>query len=398
MDKASRVRVTGPLASYAPGFRKELAAQGYTTLSATNQLRLLAHVSRWLAGKELDAGGLTPERVEEFLRARRAEGYVCWRSAQGLVPLLEFLGRLGVVPVPAAATPTPAEELVERYRQYLVSERGLSAATVRRYQCAASVFLAAWEQGGLELEGLTAADVSRFVLGECARRSVGSVKSMVSELRSLLRFLHLEGMTPVSLTGVVPAATAWSVGSLPRAIDVGAVARLLASCDRRTSTGRRDFAVLLVRLGMRAGEVAALELGDVDWRRGEIVVRGKRSRLERLPLPVDVGEALAGYVRRGRPRIGLPALFLRVKAPQGALNSPGVRRIVRAACGRAGLPSMGAHRLRHTAATELPRQGAALPEIGQLLRHRSIDTTAIYAKVDTEALRALARPWPGGAA
>lgn len=382
MGRASRVRVAGPLEPYAPGFREVLAGLGYAPSSAANQLQLMAHVSRWLAGKGLDAGALTPERVEQFVCSKRAEGLVRWRSAQSLVPLLDFLRDLEVVPVPVSepAAPTPTERLLEQYRQYLVDERGLTAGTVRHYQDTAVVFLAGREhEDGLDLEDLTADDVSRFVLAECARRSAGSAKNMVKGLRSLLRFFHVKGITAVPLSGVVPAVAGWSGTSLPRAIDAKAVARWLSSCDRRTSTGRRDVAVLmlLVRLGMRAGEVAALELGDVDWRRGEIEIHGKGSRLERLPLPVDVGEALAGYVSRGRPRSEHRELFLRVKAPQGAMGASGVKRIVRSACLRAGLPSMGAHRLRHTAATELLRHGAALPEIGQVLRHRSIATTAI---------------------
>jgi len=172
------------------------------------------------------------------------------------------------------------------------------------------------------------------------------------------------------------------------------------SCDRRTSTGRRDHAILLllVRLGLRAGEVAALKLDDVDWRQAEIVIHGKADRRERLPLPIDVGEAVAGYLRWSRPRTGSRQLFLRVKAPIVGLSGDGVTRVVHAACHRAGLQLVGAHRLRHTAATEMLRRGGGLVEIGQVLRHRSLLTTAIYAKVDSATLQGLARHWPGGAA
>jgi site-specific recombinase XerD len=284
---------------------------------------------------------------------------------------------------------------------YLLEERGLAAGTVRYYERVARLLLAgvAAPDGGLDLGLLTADDVGRFVLGECAARSVGSAKNVVMALRSLLRFLHLEGITAGDLAGAVPAV-APQPRSLPRALDPGVVARLLASCDRRTSTGRRDFAVLtvLARLGLRAGEVAAIELGDIDWRRGELLVRGKGGRRERLPVPVDVGQALASYVQRGRPRVRCERLFLRVYAPIAGLSGDGVSRIVHAACRRCGLPLVGAHWLRHTAATETLRAGASLEEIGQLLRHGSTFTTAIYAKVDRERLRELARPWPGGVA
>jgi integrase/recombinase XerD len=203
----------------------------------------------------------------------------------------------------------------------------------------------------------------------------------VTGLRSLLRFLHVEGITAVSLSGGVPAVAGWAGSPLPRGIDAGSVRRLLASCDRRTGKGRRDFAILmlLARLGLRAGEVVALELGDVDWSGGEILVRGKANRIERLPLPVDVGQALAGYLTRGRPRSGQRALFLRVLAPHCGLTVGAVGVLVHAACQRAGLPPIATHRPRHTVASELLRRGAGLAEIGQVLRHRSIASTAIYA-------------------
>jgi site-specific recombinase XerD len=223
---------------------------------------------------------------------------------------------------------------------------------------------------------------------------------VVSGLRAWLRFLHVAGMTPVSLAGSVPAVAGWSGTSLPRAMNPTSVKALLGSCDRRTVKGRRDLAVLTVmaRLGLRVSEVAALELADVDWRGGQILIRGKASRVERLPLPVDVGQALADYVQRGRPRGEHRELFLRMVAPHGAVTASAVKVIVHAACARVGLPPLGAHRLRHTVASDLLRHGAGLPEIGQVLRHRSIAATAIYAKTNTVALRQLARPWPGDAA
>jgi integrase/recombinase XerD len=223
---------------------------------------------------------------------------------------------------------------------------------------------------------------------------------MVPRLRALLRFLHVEGEIDRDLAGVVPSVASWRLAGLVKALDSRSVGRLLASCDRRTRVGRRDFTVLtlLSRLGLRAGELAGLRLSDVDWRAGELLVRGKGSRQERLPLPVDAGEALAGWLCRGRPSCECVFVFTRVRAPLQGLSSGGVSAIVQHACKRAGLPVIGAHRLRHTAATEMLRAGGSLTEVGQVLRHRSRDVTSIYAKVDRVALAAVVQPWPGAAA
>ena len=399
MDNALHVRISGPLVPYACGFQEELARLGYTAGSAAQQLRVMALLSRWLADRELDAGGITAEGVAQFLQERRARGNLHWRSSRALVPLLEFLARLEVFPVSPATIPTKTEELLERYSRFLVSERGLAPETIRRCYRSASVFLAAQEsRGPLDLKSLSAADISQFMLGECAGRGVGSAKNMAVRLRSFLRFLYFDEITAICLSGAVPNVSGWRGSSLPRVIDSQAARRLLDSCDRSTSVGRRDFAVLtlLVRLGLRAGEVAKLKLTDLDWRAGEILIRAKRGRLDRLPLPVDVGEAIADYLQDGRPKTKVRSLFLRVLPPKVALSASGITEIVHAGCRRAGLAPVGAHRIRHSAASEMLARGAGLPEIGQVLRHRSIATTGIYAKVDAKSLYELARPWPGG--
>lgn len=404
MTRPADVRVTGPLAPHAPGFWEDLERQGYTPLSAANQLRVMAHLSWWLVSQQRGPEELTIERVDAFLEARRAEGYTCWLSLRGLTPLLDFLRRQDISPMPAPpVASTPAEKLLADYRAYLVAERGLAKTTVYNHERAARLFLderCRAHHGELRLEHLTAADVAGFVVAECPSRSVGSAKILVTGLRSLLGFLHVEGRVPVPLASAVPAVAGWRGGSLPRALPATQVRRLLTSCDRRRAVGRRDFAILmlLARLGLRAGEVAALELGDMDWRAGEVVVRGKGRRQERLPVPADVGEAIVGYLRRGRPPGTDRSLFLRVRAPHGPLSDGAVKGVVRTAGDRAGLPRVGAHRLRHSAATEMLRAGSSLAEIGQVLRHRSASTTAIYAKVDRDALRGLALRWPGGGA
>ena len=400
MRVPSRLQVTGPLAEYADGFREELIRQGYQQTSAANHLYLLAHMSRWMVSQGLNPGELTPARVEEFLGARRADGYVIRLSQQGVAPLLGYLRALGVVPTPPEPVSTaPVEVLVESYSNYLAGERGLAAGTVCRYARVARLFLSDCERpDGLDVGCLTAGDVTAFVVRQCRSRPVASAKVLVTGLRSLLRFLLLEAYTDRHLAPAVLTATGWAGESLPQALGPEVVAGMLASCDQHTEVGLRDFAILTVlhRLGLRAGEVATLGLADVDWRHSEIVVRGKGSRRERLPLPADVGEAMVAYLRQRR-RTACRTLFLRVRAPIGGLTSDGVGDVVRGACLRAGLPSAGPHRLRHSAATAMLAGGATLAGVGQVLRHARLATTTIYAKVDRTSLRSLARPWPGGA-
>ena len=297
----------------------------------------------------------------------------------------------------------PVEVALERYRRYLQIERGLSAITVRVYVDAVRPFLVSRVSPGgvgLDLEDLDAADVTVFVVARCRAQSRGAAKQTTTALRSLLVHLHLAGEIDRPLAGAVPSVAGWRLAGLPKGLEPGQVQALLASCDRGSVNGRRDFAILkmLTRLGLRAGEVAALSLDDVNWRAGEITIRGKGDRRERLPLPADVGEAIYVYLHDRRPIARERVLFLRVQAPRASMTSTAVGSVVAAAARRAGLGTVGAHRLRHTVATEMLRAGASLPEIGQVLRHRHMSTTAIYAKNDREALREIARPWPGGRA
>jgi integrase/recombinase XerD len=393
------VRVTGPLACHAAGFAAELRDRRYTDISAWHQMRLFSQLSRWLEEACLEPEEFTGAQVNRFLSARRDAAPTGPRTERALAPMLGYLRRLRAVPEPVIAKPEgPVEILLERYRRHLIRERGLVVTTVVQYESVARLFLSGHANANeLDLTFLGAAEVTQFVLRESQRLGVGSAKLLVTGLRSLLRFLHVEGDAP-ALAQVVPGVAGWGGASLPRALDPMHVARLLDSCDLGTAVGRRDHAMLtlLVRLGLRAGEVTALELHDFDWRRGEVVIRGKGDRQEPLPLPVDVGEAVSSYVHDARPRVKCRRLFLRVRAPlDGELTSSCVKEVVRQACRRAGLAPVGAHRLRHGAATELLRAGASLAEVGQVLRHRSLGTTAIYAKVDRTALRELARPWPG---
>jgi integrase/recombinase XerD len=396
--------VSGPLAPYAAGFESWLRSRSYSPSAAADRLCQLDQLSRWLEREGLGVGELTGEQAERFVGARQAAGRVTWVSPQSVMLPLGYLRELGVAPVPAPVVAQgPLEELLADYRRYLLIERGLSDHTVLdAYGPAARLFLAGREgPDGLGVERLCASDVSSFLARECPKRSVSGARDLVCALRSLLRYLHLAGLIEAPLVWAVPSVADLRDRTLPRGLEPAAVKKLLASCDRRRLVGRRDYAILLLlsRLGLRAGEVAAIGLEDVDWRAGELLVRGKGSRQDVLPMPTDVGEAIVSYLRR-RPRCECRALFLRVTAPRRELNRSTIGWVVRAACDRAGLPRVGADRLRHTAATEMLRAGASLPEIGQVLRHREQKTTAVYAKVDRKALRALARPWPsqGGVA
>jgi integrase/recombinase XerD len=392
-----RVHVKGPLAPYAAGFEEVLGRQGYR--SATNHLYVMAQLSRWLFIEQLETADLTAAGLEDFARWRSTGGYISPMSSARMSRLVDYLVNNGVITRLGPVVPgTPAEVLIERYRCYLVEQRSMVAQSVRVYIDVARAFLLTLAaEGELDLQALTTAEVTRFVLAECQRCKVGSAKAMTTRLRSLLRFLYVEGLTTNPLAGAVPSVASWRLASLPRALPAAQLASLLKSCDRRKTVGRRDFAVLVLlsRLGLRAGEVARLQLGDFDWRAGEVVVRGKGGRTDRLPLPVDVGEAVVAWLQRGRPGSECLSVFVRVRAPHEAISSGGVSTIVRRASERAGLAPAGSHRLRHSAATDMLRAGGSLDEVGQVLRHRHRETTSIYAKVDRRSLSAVVRPWPG---
>lgn len=402
MVDLSKTRMRGPLEPVAAGFAAELAGQGYTLFSARGQMGLAAHLSRWLTEQGLGITALTPEVAEAFLAARRAAGYRAFRTAKALAPLLGYLRGLQLLPpVPPTGPPTPAEALLVRFGEYLLVERGLRAEVVRGYCDLVRPFVIdAVESGGVGPASLAAADVTTFMVASSGRLASKTVQRLASALRSLLRFWLLDGIVPVSLVEAVPKV-AHRPAHLPRSLEPVKVAAILASCDTGTPNGLRDRAILLLlsRLGLRAGEVARLGLDDIDWRAGLITVRGKGNRTDALPAPPDVGQAIVDYLRSGRPADAAGrSVFVRVLAPHRGLTSGGVTQVVAAAGLRAGLgETVYAHRLRHSAATTMLAAGAPLAEIGQVLRHRRPLTTASYARVDIEALRPLARPWPGAA-
>lgn len=403
MRNPALVQVLGPLAPFAEGFRGRLEMLGYAPQARVVHLRVMAHLSSWLEERGLDGSALSASVTDGFIQDRRAGDHRDARSGRSLRPLLEYLRELGAAPQPVPGQVVgPVEEVLADYAAYLAHERGLAVPTVHRSTDLVRPFLAAQAAGDrLNLEALTAADVTAFVIARIESVSPATVQRTGTALRSLLRFLHLRGMIGSSLVGAVPTAANWKLAGLPKYLTREQLAALLTSCDLDTAVGRRDLAILtlLARLGLRAGEVAALRLEDIDWRRGEITVCGKGNRYERLPLPADVGEAVVAYLSRFRPAAAAGReVFVGARAPHRALTRGAVTQLVARASRRSGLGTIYAHRLRHTAATSMLHAGASLEEIGQVLRHRHALTTAGYAKVDHEGLRALARPWPGEAA
>lgn len=384
----------GPFVS---GLQSNLSQQGYSDLAVRNMLKDVGAVGRWMQERDLQPDQLTPAAIAGFRADCLSRGRRKIPSVKSFEPLLRYLRAEGVLAEPPEPE-SPVGRLLDDYRRWLVGERGLAESTVIRYENLARRFLDLHFVGdGVGAAALTGAEVVAFLLRESQRVSVGSAKGRVAELRSLLKFLFVRGLTPRLLTTAVPPVAGWRETGIPKALPAGHISLLLDSCDRGDPVQVRDYAILLLvaRLGLRSIEVARLELSDVDWRAGRIIVRGKGSREDGMPLPTDVGRALAEYLTDIRPQTSLRSVFISCKAPRRAIRPDLVSDVTRRACDRAGLPRVGAHRLRHTLATEMLRRGVKLVDIGQVLRHRDLATTALYAKVDVATLRSIALPWPG---
>jgi len=402
-------RVEGPLAPATTGLWVELRERGYSPAHVRTRMRLMLELSRWMNESgvglgELNAGVLETLAADARAERRRDGSWVPgrWYSSASERDVLAYLRELGIVEPAPVRVPTQLDLLVARFVGYLVRERGVTNRTsVYWYERVARSFLTGRVDPDTgAIASLTAGEISGFLLRECVTCSRWGGMRLVSCLRGLLRFLLVDGLIDEDLTAAVPRVPAWSLVRLHKALPVDHAARIVASCDRSTPAGCRDYAILMMlsRMGLRGCEIARLLLEDLDWRAGEVIVRGKRQYYERLPLPVDVGEALVDYLRHGRPESTDRHVFLTAVRPFVALKQEEygiVGRIVARASERAGLGQVGVHRLRHTVATEALQAGAPLEEIASLLRHRDWVTTMGYAKVDWVRLRELARPWPG---
>ncbi len=395
---------SGPLAPYIDCFIGLLHDQGYTQNSAHLKVRLASEFSLWLKQKETSLQDISEEHIECYLRYRARHRRTRSDDAFTLKQVLRLLHQKGGI---AAEEPsseiTPIRQLTEEFASYLQQDRGLATVTINHYAFFIRRFLAACfsDEKEIHLSRLCAADIVRFVQDQAKVLHPKRAKVMTTALRSFLHYGRYRGDIRLDLAAAVPAVANWSMASIPRAISAEHVQAVLASCNRKTAVGCRDYAILLLlaRLGLRASEIVALTLENINWEAGLLKVSGKRGEECPLPIPVEVGEAIATYLQEGRPHSTSRRVFLRCKAPIRGLKGPSaIDSIVRHTLERAGidLPHKGAHQFRHGLACELLRQGASLTEIGELLRHRSPNTTAIYAKVDLVSLRALALPWPGG--
>jgi integrase/recombinase XerD len=394
----------GPLAAYLVPFAQSLSQVGYAQHYIHRQVMLAACFSRWLEQTGVSPHRVTSEHPARYLRCRHRQRRPSQGDPAALGHFIEFLRHERVIPAAKISPrqPTPAERCVQAYEQYLREERVLAEATIVNYVPFIGRFLKdRFGTGPAKLSSLGARDVIGFVQQQARRLHLKRAKLLTCALRSFLQYTRYRGEIRLDLAAVVPCVANWSRPSIPRGIAPDQVRRLLSQIDCSTAVGRRDYAILLLlaRLGLRSGEVAFLQLEDIDWNAGCLSVHGKSGRRTQLPLPKDVGDAIVAYLRYGRPRSTSRRVFLRAKAPnRGFLTQCAVGTIVRHALLRAGIeaPTTGAHQFRHGLATEMLRHGASLAQIGELLGHKSPETTKIYTKVDLDALRPLALPWPGG--
>lgn len=391
----------GPLGLHIQELAEELSHHGYTRLSGRVRIRTLSRFACWLKKCRISVRELTSAHVKSWTERH---GSVKCGDGKILRMLLELLSRNGLLARPVQLpTYTEAEGIVAKFSDYLRQQRALASGTINYHRKYVATFLAyRFPDGAVDPSKIEAQDFVIFLQKEAARRTPMSAKNVSTVLRSFTGYLFSAGIIDRDLSGSIPTVCCWSLTGIPKGLTRKQVARVLACCNRKTATGRRDYAVLLLlaRLGLRAGEVAALRLEDIDWTAGTLTVSGKGAKFCKLPLPHDVGQAVAAYLRKDRPSVPSKSVFLRIPAPhRGFQGSRAVSQIVNNALARAGVESRskGAHQFRHTLATQMLANGASLPDIGRVLRHEKPKTTFLYAKVDFKALRPIAKRWPGGA-
>lgn len=394
---------SGPLGNHIDSFAQVLRVQGYQSNTAKYKIRLVGELSRWLKQRGLSVKDLDEITLNEFLLYRGRRGSIFKIEHPTLRQLLQHLRGSGVVPHAAPTDYDSKRFAIESgFTEYLAHDRGLKQATIDTYLPIAGRFFSyKFGTEPIVLADLHPRDVIRFILQNTATVSAKHAQLIVCALRSFFRFLYQREETAIDLSPSALNVADWRLSGLPKFLEPEQVERLLQSCNQDTLIGRRDYVILLMlaRLGLRAGDVVHMTLDDIDWEAGELIVRGKSYRQERLPLLKDIGEALVRYLSHGRPQCSSRRVFIRIKAPhKGFSSSVAICDIVKRALIRANLNPVfkGSHLLRHSLATQMLRGGATLAEIGQILRHQRLDTTQIYAKVDIAALRALAQPWPGG--
>ncbi len=399
-ETIGRLRLS-PLGPYLESLEESLVVNGYTKSTIYNYLRVSGEFGQWLEQSDVSLSELDEKALDTFLEQMRRQGKYYKNHQAAIRLVLDHLREEGVVPRPRPERHESASEsLLHRYEDYVLAERGLIQRTVDNYKRFVRLFLEdRFGDGFLCLRDLNSLDVQKFMLRQAESLSCGNAKAMVTSLRSFFHFLLVKGEIDIDLAASVLTVVDQQHARPPKYLETEEVERLLETCDRNTAIGRRDYAilVLLARLGLRAGEVGALELDDIHWREGEITVPGKGLRRERLPLPSDVGEAIAVYLHQDRPLTNNRRVFVRATAPhRGFGHSSSISTVVRRALKRSDLhpPRRGAHLFRHSLATGMIRYGASMAEIAQLLRHRSLSTTELYAKVDFGGLRSLVQPWP----
>ena len=392
--------IRGPLAAHLRTYAQQLHDQGYAVSSSRLQLRMLGHFNRWLQRKGLAAEQIDSSTMERYVRCRRKSGKLRRGDTAALGRLWRML-RPGEVETPSSP-PSACQIVLRQFQHYLRQERGLSEATIMRQTPVISALLAECFPTEIpDFHQISASDIAGFVQRQAERITTKSAPTVVTALRSFFRHLLHRGAIETDMAVCVPTISTWSLSGVPKYLPAEQIQRVLDSCDRNTAIGKRNYAILLLlaRLGLRAGEVVSLTLDDIDWEAGLITVRGKGKRVAQMPLPVEAGAAIADYLRQARPDCSSRRVFIRQNAPLvGFANSIAICSLVDRALERAGVEFAyrGSHLFRHSLATEMLKQGASLCEIGDLLRHRRPDTTAIYAKVDIVSLRSIALPWPGG--